>query len=542
MVIKNKKGKRKCFSFFYSKLKKIISIRYAFLYMVAALIIICSIFLRWQNDRNYNNAIELFEAGSYEEAKESFDNLGNYKNSFSYLSECFRYTKYNEGQKLLNDNKYVEAANIFRALEDFKDSKDKVNEALYNQGVELYNDEKYEEAFKFFQDSNGYDRSNLYIANITLHLQEEMQQRIFDEAYKLFDSEKYSDALVELLKIEDYPECDKLIQECNMAIERRKLSMTVSAGLHHFVVIKEDNNGKSKIECSDSRYEFMGWDDVISVSGFGAMIIGLNKNGTVNLEGHQDKRDTEGKDIWKVDVSDWENIVQISSGQQHVVGLKEDGKVVSAGLVKGTEDWEDIRMIAAGWGHTVGLDSNGKIHYVGNISKVLKEGIEKSEGKWDDIIAIDTGGGNTDNVYGRGHIVGLRKDGTVIAVGDNDYGQCNVDGEEWKDIVAISAGDFHTVGLKSDGSVVATEIPSNAPVPAGKIDEYRSACNVDGEKWKGIVAISAGCGTTLGLNKYGKIVTAGFDTDNQTLKNDDDGEEWTNIRIYDEWYSMITDK
>jgi len=48
------------------------------------------------------------------------------------------------------------------------------------------------------------------------------------------------------------------------------------------------------------------------------------------------------------------------------------------------------------------------------------------------------------------HTVGLKADGTVVAVGGNGnmYGQLNV--SSWTDIVAISCGDFHTVGLKSD--------------------------------------------------------------------------------------------
>ena len=50
------------------------------------------------------------------------------------------------------------------------------------------------------------------------------------------------------------------------------------------------------------------------------------------------------------------------------------------------------------------------------------------------------------------HTVGLKADGTVVAVGENVYGQCNV--SDWKDIVAVSAGQWHTVGLKVDGTVV----------------------------------------------------------------------------------------
>jgi alpha-tubulin suppressor-like RCC1 family protein len=51
------------------------------------------------------------------------------------------------------------------------------------------------------------------------------------------------------------------------------------------------------------------------------------------------------------------------------------------------------------------------------------------------------------------HTVGLKLDGTVVAVGRKDFGQCNVGG--WLDITQVTAGESDTVGLKSDGSVVA---------------------------------------------------------------------------------------
>jgi len=51
------------------------------------------------------------------------------------------------------------------------------------------------------------------------------------------------------------------------------------------------------------------------------------------------------------------------------------------------------------------------------------------------------------------HTVGLKSDGTVVAVGDNNYGQLNV--STWTDIEQVAAGYRHTVGLKSDGTVVA---------------------------------------------------------------------------------------
>lgn len=54
---------------------------------------------------------------------------------------------------------------------------------------------------------------------------------------------------------------------------------------------------------------------------------------------------------------------------------------------------------------------------------------------------------------GNVHTVGLKADGTVVAVGDNEDGQCNIPG--WTDIVAISAGQYHTLGLEADGTVVS---------------------------------------------------------------------------------------
>ena len=38
------------------------------------------------------------------------------------------------------------------------------------------------------------------------------------------------------------------------------------------------------------------------------------------------------------------------------------------------------------------------------------------------------------------HTVGLKLDGTVVAVGDNRYGQCNV--SDWNLIQDICEGDF----------------------------------------------------------------------------------------------------
>lgn len=94
---------------------------------------------------------------------------------------------------------------------------------------------------------------------------------------------------------------------------------------------------------------------------------------------------------------------------------------------------------------------------------------------------------------GDDHTVGLRPNGTVVATGDNEDGQCNV--ASWKDIVSISAGLYHTVGLKNDGTVVAT----------GMKDDKQ--CAVD--KWKNVVDIAAGSQHTLALTRDGQVLVTG---------------------------------
>ena len=64
-------------------------------------------------------------------------------------------------------------------------------------------------------------------------------------------------------------------------------------------------------------------------------------------------------------------------------------------------------------------------------------------------------------------VVGVATDGSASAVGDNTYGESNVNNTDgWSDIVEVSVGSTHTIGLKKDGTVVT----------AGK--DYDGQCDV----------------------------------------------------------------
>jgi len=138
-------------------------------------------------------------------------------------------------------------------------------------------------------------------------------------------------------------------------------------------------------------------------------------------------------------------------------------------------------MVAGGYGHTVGLKSDGTVVAVGYNAHG-----QCNVGGWMDIIQV---------AGGYEHTVGLKSDGTVVAVGDNAYGQCNVGG--WTDIIQVVAGRQHTVGLKSDGTVVAVG------------DNAYEQCNVS--SWTNIVQVAAGANSwhTVGLKSNGTVVAVG---------------------------------
>lgn len=107
--------------------------------------------------------------------------------------------------------------------------------------------------------------------------------------------------------------------------------------------------------------------------------------------------------------------------------------------------------------------------------------------------------------------VGLKSDGTVIAVGNNSVGQCDV--STWSDIIKIACIDNVTYGLKWDGTVIAT----------GDIKNIGSVL-----KWENIVDISADTDHIIGLKSDGTVVADGGD-----LSGECNVSNWTNItKIY----------
>ena len=154
----------------------------------------------------------------------------------------------------------------------------------------------------------------------------------------------------------------------------------------------------------------------------------------------------------------------------------------------------DRPSIATGNRNTVGLRSNGTVIDIGYNKSGQCEVSDLNS-----VIAVAAGDYYT---------VCLKEDGSVVAVGLNSHGKCDVSG--WSDIIAVAAGADHTIGLKADGTVVAT----------GKNDDGQ--CNVSG--WSNIIAVAAGNYHTVGLKEDGTVVAVGDNKYGQC-----DVTQWHNI-------------
>lgn len=148
--------------------------------------------------------------------------------------------------------------------------------------------------------------------------------------------------------------------------------------------------------------------------------------------------------------------------------------------------WTDIKDIVSGPDVAAVLLGDGTVDFVcantGSLYLDMRE--------WTDIVAID-------GLGAAGCIAGLTSDGRVVVSnhGVDENGAIYSDALEWSDIIAISKGFESLLGLKRDGTVVA----------AGNLRSGQESV----AEWTEIVAISAGQDIHVGLKKDGSVVIAG---------------------------------
>jgi hypothetical protein len=487
--------------------------------VVGSFLVLC--FYKTSKQADYEKAVIYSSEGKYKEAFEILIPLGEYKDSEEMRIAFSEKIAYNDAKELIQNGKYKEGYELLSTLGNYQESVSLKIEALSKYLIKLQEEEKKSEFAAIYFEAMSFLGNTLEELKFT---GKEIPQNLND-LYNAHIEKSFEDAQPGL----------KVLEEYNMAIESNaviidsqvyKNASTISPGLHYAVAI--DKNGKAIATSynEDGQSSIEEWEDIISISAKGVFTLGLKPNGTVVVAGKH-------KEVI-MEVSDWNNIVDIASGYLYVVGLKDDGTAIARGHngdgQGNVQDWKDIIDISAGWRHTVGLDKNGKVHIVGFAAKAQRDKIERNLEGWSNIVAVAAGGGDSDGSLPEvlrlsGHTVGLRSDGTVVAVAaskQGPQGQCDVEG--WKDIVAIAAGDYHTVGLDKYGKVHAVGYNNGG----GENDP------TDVSEWKNIVAIAAGTNITIGVDYEGNVYVAG---ENRSQKRTD-VQNWGKVMTYNEWDIM----
>lgn len=117
----------------------------------------------------YNNAVNLMNAGRYEEAIVAFEAVHGYKDSATKIDNCHTAIldrEYNDAISLMEGRRYTEAISAFEELDGYKDSANKISdcytailEGEYNDAVALADARQYEDAIAAFEALGNYKDS-----------------------------------------------------------------------------------------------------------------------------------------------------------------------------------------------------------------------------------------------------------------------------------------------------------------------------------------------------------------------------------------------
>ncbi len=430
----------------------------------------------------YTAAEELLVAGKYEEAAQAFAEMGEYKDAADMVQEV----KYVQAEALFQQGDLALARTKFVQLGNYKDASDRVNECKYKQAEEFFQQEKFNEAQRIFRELGNYKDAPDRMEECQKRWDEndkKQKEITYSQAEKLFQQGKLEDAQIKFQKLGDYKDALDRAKECKALIQEQDNAEAYTRGVEYLQ--------QGDLEAAESVFEELSLSSYKDASnqldeihamyyetGEGYLSEGKKAQAAIYFSKADTYKDgiVRGKELWEdmrerqrltgnnivlqedgqvVDEEKvlWEpsdGVIEITSGADHILGLKADGTVLSysefplqplAPDPSFVSDWANVVSISGNVSCVFGLLNDGTV-----IRKERKD-IDfdySAIDSWKDIVAISA------STY---QVVGLKADGTVVATGKNTFGECSL--SDWSNIIAVTTGYRYTVGLKADGTRVS---------------------------------------------------------------------------------------
>ncbi len=211
-------------------------------------------------------------------------------------------------------------------------------------------------------------------------------------------------------------------------------------------------------------------------------------------------------------------VVNLSAGYDHALALRDDGQVIAWG-----SNLDGERDVPADLGNVVSVHAGDWVSYALRQDGTLVGwggrvggGLVPVPDHVREVIAVDFASGS--------HALVLRRDGTVLGIGNNFAQQVDVP-SGLSNVVQVSAGYGYSLALQEDGTVVAwgAKLPGPRPdlgrpvaMTSGRSDSYFLQPDGSIVHWgrsgetkppiTGIVAIAASQGALVALRRDGSVV------------------------------------
>lgn len=380
-----------------------------------------------------NRAEKAVKSGEYQQAV----NLLEQMEAGDERDELLEETRYKAAEKLLENGRFEEALTAFSKLGAYADAQEKILACKYGIADQLFEKKEYEKAKDAFFSLAGYsdalERYSECRYAIALDLEAKDPEAAFQALYELgsfSDARAHAEQIaVSFTGIQDADAAILRMLGAEGAVEdlygeiRSKLpGQVLAVGFYHTAGLRSDGTAVACGKNDDGQCNVSGWSGLIAIDCGAYHTVGLKKDGTVIATG----RNESGQ----CNVSGWTDIVAIACTDYDTIGLKSNGTVVHTGYHAYPElsGWSDITVIGGGSYIAAAMNRAG-IFYSSHDS-ARSEAMKGS-------VAIDVS---------TGYALGLRPDGTVINTAVEN---------EWKDIIAISAGSTGFMGLDVNGQIFA---------------------------------------------------------------------------------------